>query len=521
MIPVVSTTQMREIDRRAINGNIITGYSYMLKAGMGLFDVINDLNLKRESDEIAIVCGKGNNGGDGYVVGGMLFDKGYQVMCFGLCEGSDLSGEARIAYEEYVGKDGSFFHINDAADLEGFSRYSIIIDALLGTGTRGDPRGIYAEIIRLINSSNKIVISVDTPSGLDNDTGQPSSPAISAHHTVTMGFPKIGQFFYPGRKLIGQLCIKNLGYPIEIVEQETMGVFLPTLTDCQQWVPQRHAEGSKFDHGQVLIIGGSRGMTGSAALSANAALRSGCGMVHCAIPESILPVLATKVTETVLHVIAETTAATPSLKSAETIIRLAQNMQAVLIGPGISHHQETVKLVRQIVSELSLPVVLDADGINAYKGKTEDLKDHKQELIITPHVKEWERLFGVLPSNPLDKIHCLGKKAQEYSMTIVFKGNPTLIVNHKGKAYILPVGNSGMATAGSGDVLSGIITALIAQGCVVQEAALVGVAIHGLAGEEVSAEKGEYSVIASDIINNISGVFNRLNPVNTAGILPK
>lgn len=519
MIPVLTTAQMRSIDDQSIGDDRAIGYSYMAKAGIGLFDAVQDMSLNPDKDEIAIVCGKGNNGGDGYIVGRMLIDKGYTVMCYGLCDGETLTGEARLAYDDYIAVEGNYFHIDDIADLEGFGRFALIIDALLGTGVKGAPRGLYAELIKLINASALPVISVDTPSGLNNDTGQPSNPVVSADYTVSMGFPKIGQLFYPGRSFIGKLTIKDLGYPLEIIEKNGSNIFLPTLEDFKSFLPPRKPAGSKFDHGLALLLCGSKGMTGSATLSSQAALRSGCGMVHLTIPESIISILSNKLTEAVLHPIAETPKGTPAYKNTNLIIEMAASMQAMLIGPGISFNFSTGRLVREITAKLSIPLVLDADGINAFKGHSKELKKHSSELIITPHVKEFERVFGSLPSEPVLLVNHVITTAKDHSISIILKGNPTIVADKNGKAYILPVGNSGMATAGSGDVLSGIITSLIAQGSNPVEAAVLGVAIHGLAGEIASDDFGEYSVIAGDLIKYIPCVLQDLSPTVTHGMI--
>jgi len=519
MIPIVSTAQMRSIDAQVIGGNVITGFSYMLRAGMGIFDAIEKMALTPNTDEIAIVCGKGNNGGDGYVVGRMLLDKGYHVMCYSVGASESLGGEARIAFNEYIEKEGSYFHIDDTAVLEGFGRFSLIVDALLGTGTQGDPRGLYAQVIRLINLSQKPVISVDTPSGLNNDTGVAGNPTVSARWTVTMGFPKIGQIFYPARKYIGKLIVKDLGYPREIVDQHISGVYLPAFNDLKQMVPPRKPGGSKFDHGLVFMLCGSRGMLGSVSLAAMSALRTGCGMAHCAVPHSAIPIVSVKVTEPVLYAIDETAEGTPASTGFDSLMERASSMQVALIGSGISHHPDTSLLVRKLLSAMTIPVVLDADGINAFKDHAEELRNHKNRLIITPHRREWERLFGDVPGNPADLIARLSQKAKEFAMTIVYKGSPTIIADSRGTSYILPVGNSGMATAGSGDVLSGIIASLIAQGSTPLDASILGVSIHGLAGEMASEAMGEYSVIASDLVAYISGVLNTLSPPKPAGMM--
>jgi NAD(P)H-hydrate epimerase len=251
-------------------------------------------------------------------------------------------------------------------------------------------------------------------------------------------------------------------------------------------------------------------MTGSVSLSAHSAMRTGCGMVHCALPESIIPIVSVKVTEPVLHSLKETDEGTLALNNIDIIKKLSENMQAALIGPGISHNKDTGSLVRELLSTISIPTVLDADGINVFKEYTEALKDHAAKLIITPHYREWERLFGILPEKPNDIINTVRKKAKEYSMVIVLKGNPTIIADSEGKTFILPVGNSGMASAGSGDVLSGIIVSLIAQGCIPLNASILGVAIHGLAGEKAGLDLGEHSMTASDIILYINSIIKQL-----------
>ncbi len=517
MIPVVTTAEMRSIDEKAIQGDVATGFSYMQKAGMGLYDAVVQMGLECKTDEIAIVCGKGNNGGDGYVVGRLLLDKGYSVMCFGLCEGEALAGEARHAFDEYIIKEGNFFHIDDSADLEGFGRFSLIIDALLGTGVQGNPRGLYADVIKAINLSGKPVLAVDTPSGLNNDTGLPARPAVNASCTVTMGYPKIGQLFYPGRSLLGKLVIKDLGYPVELAERNNSQLYLPEKDDFQKLIPPRKPAGSKFDHGLACLLCGSRGMIGSAALASAAALRTGCGMVHCAVPESVVPVMSTKVTEPVLHAITETLEGTPASAAADTISQLASSMQAACIGPGISHNQDTTVLVRKLIATITIPVVLDADGINAFKGCVDELRGHASDIILTPHRGEWERLFGPLPSEPVLLIDAIEQKAREFSLIVVFKGNPSIVVSPDGKKIVLPVGNSGMATAGCGDVLSGILVSLLAQGCTPFDAAILGTALHGYAGELASRELGEYSVIAGDLIHYIHTALNDvITHINTS-----
>jgi len=512
MIPVVTTDQMRTIDQKSIQCNTDIGYSLMKKAAMGVFNVISRMNLNAQDEEIAIICGKGNNGGDGYALGKILIDKGYKVMCYGLCEGETLHGEAHLAFEEYTAQGGNYFYIDDSADLkEGLERFSIIVDALLGTGAKGEPRGLYAEVISVICSSGKPVIAIDTPSGLDNNTGLISPFTVKADYTVTMGFPKTGQFFFPGRHYTGRLIIHSLDYPEEIVEQTRPCAWLPGIDDLRRLLPRRKAAGAKHDHGLTFLLCGSKGMCGSVSLAANAALRAGCGMVHCAVPESIFDTVSIKLTEPVLYPLIETEDGTSSELNSEWIIEKSRTMNSLCIGPGLSHNKSTAALVRKLITSVSIPVILDADGINAFKDNTNELKKHSSDLIITPHKKEYERLFGPVPQDPTALITELIELSSAYSMTIIYKGNPTIVSTTSSKAYIIPAGNSAMATAGSGDVLTGIVTSLVAQGCSNTDAAILGVGIHGLSGELASDELSEYSVIASDLISYLPDVFSMLS----------
>ncbi len=510
MIPMVTVGQMRAIDEEAIGGNVSVGYSYMLKAGTALFGVVREMIPDRNAGDIAIICGKGNNGGDGYVVGRLLVDAGYGVMCFGLCDREGLRGEARKAFDEYTASKGSFAVLEDVEDPAGEATFALIIDAVLGTGIKGDPRGPAADVLRSINSRHSKILAVDTPSGLNNDTGAAGNPCVRAEVTVTMGFPKLGTCFYPGKSHVGRLVIKDLGYPDEIVEKHHDRIYFPTPESLRPLLPGRRQDGSKIEHGLAFMLCGSRGMTGSAALAATSALRTGCGMVFLAAPRSAIPVLASKLTETVLHEVDETAAGAAALSAADTILEVARSRDALCIGPGLSHGEETMKLVRKLLPLFDKPILLDGDGINAFKGRAEELKDRNAPLILTPHRGEWKRVFGELPDEPASLLDHLRNKAHECGAVIVLKGNPTLVANPAGTSWVLPFGNSALATAGTGDVLSGMITSLLAQGCSASDAAVLGVYLHQCAGVTAGDRHTQYATIAGDVISHISSAIGSL-----------
>lgn len=509
MISVFNSTQVREIDQSAINGNVTIGYTYMLKAGNGIRNAVRENFPDHQCGEIAVVCGKGNNGGDGYVAARLLLEDGYRVMCFSLCDIDVLDGEAKIALDEYISCKGNVLVVSDPADLAELKKYVLIIDAVLGIGIKGDPRPHCASMIEEINRSGVPVFAIDIPSGLDADTGIPGKPCICAAYTITMGYPKTGMFFYPGRKLCGKVIIQELNYPDDCIAG-FKNILLPELADLRKALPPRIPDGTKTDHGSALLFCGSRSYTGSAALACGAALRIGCGMVHLCVPESTLAVMASKLTETVIHPLYESSDGSVAYSALDQLTQMLPGCDALCIGPGLTHEPQVVSLVKDLLRNVSVPVLLDADGINAYKGNSSLLMDRTCKLVMTPHSNEWARLFGPLPDKPSEKIDTIRDTAVEYRCTILLKGNPTLIAHSDGAVYILPFGNSALAKAGSGDVLSGIIVSLLAMGVSTVNAALLGGYILGEAANLKSIQMSEYSVIASDIIAEIPTIMKKL-----------
>lgn len=512
MISVFSSSQVRRIDQTAINGNVTIGYSYMLKAGNGIRNVVKEKYPDPQCGEIAVICGKGNNGGDGYVAARLLMEDGYRIMCFSLYDIDVLGGEAKIALEEFIASKGNVLVVSDPFDLSVLKNYMVIIDAVLGIGIHGDPKSHCAAMIDEINKSGVPVLAVDIPSGLDADSGVPGKPCINATTTITMGYPKTGMYFYPGRKCCGKLIIQDLNYPEECITGKEK-LLVPEINDLRKVLPPRIADGSKYEHGTALLLCGSRSYTGSAVLACRAAMRSGCGMVQLCIPESIHTIIASKLTEPVLHPLCETDDGSVAYSAIDKIGQLVGKAQAFCIGPGLTHELQVVQLVRELVKTSTVPVLLDADGINAFKGNTEMLRDRTCNLVLTPHKSEWARLFGPLSENPAEIIDSVRNIAFEYHCTILLKGNPTLVADAGGTVYILPFGNSGLAKAGSGDVLSGCIVSLMAMGAGTTDAAILGTYLLGEAAVEKTALMSEYAVTASDIIDELPARFHALTNV--------
>ncbi len=541
MIHVVTCEEMKNIDRAAIDGNINKGFQYMQQAARGLFDIIINryLELQKQNKQIfiTIFAGKGNNGGDGILLAAYLASEGYPVKCFILGSGKDLKNEAAMAYMELEKNNRDNQHIifvNEARDLifiqnhlESLVDFShhFFVDALLGVGSKGTPREPFATVINYINSivnSNVTMFAVDGPSGVDHDTGALTDITIRAHTTITMGYPKLGSFFYPGRVNYGLTIVNNLGYPLELYQAEIKNNIY-FANSVQPLMPPRITNGSKYDHGVATLIAGSKGMTGAASLASLAAYRAGLGLLHLISDEDSTKIIASNILELITHSFGD-----DDLNLCKNLIDKKSSIFA--LGPGLSlAHAD---LIKQLVTTINVPMILDADAINAWVNDTAKLKKHKHDLLITPHAGEYARLFGALPGDikPIDLIKELQIKARQYSMTILYKGTPTIIADPSGKAFIIPYGNSGLASAGSGDVLTGLITGFAAQIYTIKskysdirffyedfhisalsQAAILAAFLHGKAAELAAKELTEYSMMASDIIKYIPRAIKQIN----------
>jgi NAD(P)H-hydrate epimerase len=543
MISVLTKAEMEAIEKESI-ADTGQGLNQMKKAGQALFDLLETLVKPSSANDVlifpsvTIVCGKGNNGGDGFMLASLLAKQKYELRCFALAKESDYQGEARQALDLFLAAKGRVVFVNDELSFLEFKQHidkfkeGLIIDALLGIGGKGAPRGYYAGAIELINSCRERhkdsvkLIAVDLPSGMDLDTGNIYEPCLQADFTVTMGFPKLGFFFYPARAKVGHLVIRDLDYPQEIVTRNHgTKIFALSQSIFKRLLPKRKIDGSKFDHGLAVLVAGSQDMVGAVMLTAQAALRSGLGLLHVISDTTVLPVLVTNVWEAVLHPLSPSPEG--DLQACIDIIE-AKAAHVLAIGPGLSLSERKLKLVHALVGNVQLPIILDADGINAFKKQMHLLKRHKFQILITPHSREFARLFpdiDLTMQDPLQRVRSLQKLAQEYNMSILYKGSPTIVADPSGAAFILPYGNSGMATAGSGDVLTGIITGLAAQilcrkaaGAYSAEpqlsdlskAAILGAYIHGMAGDIAVQKTSEYAMVARDLIDNIHEVFKLL-----------
>ena len=530
---VVTAAEMRRIDQDTIEGIGIPGIVLMETAGSAIVHAIEQ--HYPTCQRIGIFAGKGNNGGDGIVIARQLAHIGRDVFLFLVSPQESFTGEAHINLQIAKRLTASFGNLQAApkgglrieeiptdialepdasrdndTSLNHIASCELLVDAIFGTGLRGAVRSPIASIINVINSLPIPVLSVDLPSGLDADTGQPLGTCVQADRTVTIGLPKRGLLIHPGAELAGKLEVVDIGFPEQVVDAQGIKVNWTTATQASQWVPPRPPASHKGSYGRVLVVAGSTGMTGAAALASEAALRAGAGLVTLATPKHLNPILEGLLPEVMTLPLPETEAGSLTVSATSAILEFAEKTKSVLaIGPGLSQHPETVSLVHQLIREnqeqgLGLRMVIDADGLNALAQDRNILSLLDRETVLTPHPGEMARLTGASVSTlEKDRIHTAQQFASEHSLTLVFKGAPTVSADANGEVWINSTGNPGMSTGGMGDVLTGVIAGLMAQGIASERAAALGVYLHGLAGDMVAERLGMHGLIASDVLKAV------------------
>jgi NAD(P)H-hydrate epimerase len=507
----VTVKQMREIDRRTIEDVGIPGLLLMENAGIGVVKVIEKQFRIEGQKRINIFCGKGNNGGDGMVIARHLFNREFILNIYLAGEKESVRGDALVNLKAVEGLGLKITVLQKEEDLKLIGEADLIVDALLGTGITGEVKGFMAMLIEWINCKDLPVVSVDTPSGLHCDDGSYQGGCIYADQTVTMAELKRGFLLSPGRELAGQVTVADIGVPSFVPKSVGIKTHLLEQKDIAYRLPERPVSAHKGNFGKVAILAGSQGMTGAASLSSMASLKVGAGLVILGIPRSLNPIMEEKLTEVMTKPLAETKMCTISQEAEETIDELLGWADILAIGPGLSTFPETAELIRRIVQKTELPFLLDADGINAFEGKASLLEKKQGKCILTPHYGELARLIDLpVATISRNRIDIASECASRFSCIIVLKGAPTVIADPGGEVYVNSTGNSGLATAGSGDVLTGAIAGFLGQDCSSLDAALCGVYIHGLAGDIGAEALGERSLIAGDIIHYLSAAFQRV-----------
>jgi NAD(P)H-hydrate epimerase len=502
---------MRLLDRATIEKGLATGEALMERAGQGVVAAMERTYGSLLGMRVLALCGTGNNGGDGFVAARHLHAHGVEVHVGILGDPARVAGDARLHLEQLESAGVPAHPLASTAELERLmasrDEWDFALDALLGTGARGVPEALAAEgvnALRTLDDAGTTVVAVDVPTGVNADTGAIARRAVRADLTVTFGFPKRGHFLYPGRAFVGRLEVVDIGLAMDAVEASALTVFVSTAPEIAALLPARDPRAHKGSVGRVLVVGGSVGLTGAVALAARAALRSGAGYVQAAVPKSLNDLLEVKLTEEMTLPMPETTERTLAMAALEPLLARMAATDVVALGSGLSRHREASELARRVAAESDRPMVIDADGLNAFERHAEALGNAPAARVLTPHLGEMERLTGV-PAAELEarRIDAAREWAQRWRLTVVLKGAPTVTAASDGRAAVNPTGNPGMATAGTGDVLTGIIAALLAQGLAPFDAARLGVYVHGMAGDLVAAERGQAGMVAGDLVEQV------------------
>jgi len=507
-VRVLNTEQMREADRRTIEDIGIPSIVLMENAGRQAVAAMEAAFEDIASSRVAVICGRGNNGGDGFVVARTLVQRGIDTSVFLLGSVAEVRGDARTNLE-VLGRIGmTVVEITSAQEWElhfsEFSEVDVVVDAMLGTGFRGRLSGLFETVVADLNSLGVPIVAIDLPTGVSADTAAVDGPAIEATMTVTLAAPKIPLVFPPADTHAGDLVIADIGIPLPLLDElEGQHLELLTREAMREIVPARVADSHKGDFGRVLIVAGSLGRTGAAHLSALGALRSGAGLVTIATPRSCLPVVAAMAPEYMTEPLDETASGTIDYGAVDRVLDLKADIIAV--GPGLGQSPGTTAFVHALLERSGVPMVLDADALNAFAGDPERLAGREEvAVVITPHPGEMARLMHTtIEDVQRDRLGAARDFAAAHRVHVVLKGHRTVIAGPDGRTFVNLTGNSGMATGGTGDLLTGMIAAWFAQLLDAEAACKLAVYVHGTAGDLAEADEGEVSLVAGDVASRI------------------
>lgn len=511
---IVKVQEMKDIDQKASLDFGIPSIILMENAGLRTVEVIEDILGSCPGKKVSVLCGKGNNGGDGLVVSRHLINAGVYVDTFLIGEENNLSPDALTNYQILKRMKAAIYPLQAEAGLDRFMMSvlsaDLIVDALYGIGLKGGVSEFESQVINILNWSRRPVIAVDIPSGVEADTGKVHGAAVKATHTVTFALPKLGLLLKPGRDYVGTLSVADISIPLPLLTDPVLKHNLVNEKLVSTLLKKRDSEGHKGTYGHAMIIGGSLGMTGAVMMSSYAALRSGAGLVTAAVPESLVPVVDSALLEVMSTPLAENGDCVISVEALPAIENLLGTASVCAIGPGMSRYHDARTIIGFILENSGIPLVIDADALNALVGDTNILKHRQVPLVLTPHPGEMARLTGKsIEEIQSRRIETARGFAREHGLTLVLKGHNTVIATSNGDVYINMTGNPGMATAGSGDVLTGVITALIAQGLNPQQAAIAGVYLHGAAGDLAAVDRGERGLVATDLLHCLPQAIRR------------
>jgi NAD(P)H-hydrate epimerase len=505
---LVTANEMRKMDQLTIESFGIPGIVLMENAGRGATQILFDKFHQLTQQKVAVIAGRGNNGGDGFVIARCLAQKGINVSVYLLAPSKTIKGDAAanlallapLAIPVIEIPDQNAFLANKSALVH----HNIWVDAILGTGLTSEVKDYFKFVIDFMNQSGKPIFAVDIPSGLDSDTGQPCGTCIRAQATATFAFAKTGHMLFPGARFTGILEIVDIGIPPHIVKEVRPLQYLLTTDRVRAYFKPRLPDAHKGTSGHLLVLAGSPGKTGAAAMTALSAMRIGAGLVTLGIPQSLNPVLEAQVLEVMTCPLPESVNGMLDESSFDVIMELLLGKKCLAIGPGIGTETATKNLVHRVIQECTLPIVMDADGLNCLAGNTGLLNNIKAPAVLTPHPGEMARLTDTTPGQiQKNRISCTRDFAKKFNVHVVLKGARTVIGHPDGRVFVNPTGNPGMASGGMGDVLTGMIAGLITQGFTVESATHAGVFLHGAAADILEKAKGPFGFLASDLMTAI------------------
>jgi len=512
---ILNATQMREADRQTIEDVGLASLVLMENAGRQVVSAIEAAYDDRLSGRVAVLCGKGNNGGDGFVIARTLAQRGVDVSVFLVAPVAQVKGDARVNLD-ILGRLGiGVMEVDDEQRWElhasEVQRCSLIVDAIVGTGLGSPLAGLLETVVADVNMMGIPIVSVDLPSGLSADTPHLVGQCVSAAMTVTLAAPKLSLILPPGEDHAGEVVIADIGIPYDVIDAlEGPQIELLTPEQVRLIVQPRPADSHKGDYGRVTVVAGSRGKTGAAHLTGLGALRSGAGLVTIATPGCCVPIVASLAAEYMTAPLADTSAGEVAEAAVETVLALRQDV--IACGPGLGRSEPAAAFVRALVERAPVPLVLDADAILAFEGDPGRLVGRdERHIVITPHPGEMARLVGkTIEEVQADRIAIASEFAATHQVYVVLKGHRTVIASPSGAVAVNPTGNPGMATGGSGDVLTGMIAAWLAQLLDAEAACRLAVFLHGAAGDLAAGHEGRVSMIAGDLINHIGPALEQL-----------
>jgi hydroxyethylthiazole kinase-like uncharacterized protein yjeF len=513
--PVFTGEEMRRIDERATRDLGIPGATLMENAGRAAANVVlawlGAQKRPARSSRVVVVCGKGGNGGDGFVVARHLTRRGVRCDVVLATPASEVRGDAAIklrALRNLGVRPLTLTRVSALVPL--LAHADLVVDALLGTGARGVPEGVVADVIDAVNAAGRPVLALDVPSGLPADGGAPARMAIRAAATVTFAGLKRGLVESPGRELAGTVTVADIGVPAAEIARG-VATFLLDAADVVPHFPRRDRVAHKGTYGHLLIVAGSIGKTGAAALAADAALRSGVGLCTVATAASQQPIVASLVLEAMTEPLAEGASGFVGPDAWDALAGLVGARDAIAVGPGLGLDRGTQEIVRRLVGEVPVPMVVDADALTALTGHLEVLRTAAGPRCLTPHPGELARMLGVAVADvQRDRIAVARHFATAHRVHVVLKGAVSVVAAPDGTVLLNPTGNPGMASGGTGDVLTGVAGAFLARGIPPGEALAAAVYLHGLAGDVAAERVGEESLIARDVIGALPEAFGRL-----------